>query len=413
MGWWSNAESVGIAQLARKSIDCWSDNSAEVDEPPLDSPYPVVPNNMVRMSVYSLLWPIIRTLPPEWAHALALRVLRWPWRWGPTIHDPFERQGLRCRNRVGIAAGFDKNAVALAGAERMGAGFIEVGTILVEPWAGNLVTPRVRRLVRHQAIWNRLGFTSLGLPHIVNNLQQSTTTSRQGMALLCNIGPHPKRLRESPDPWTTARNDLRQLVDKLDPFADAFVVNLSSPNTPGLRSLLQSESLGPSLLQPLIDQLHVSADRLGRPRRTPLFLKLPPEDPDRIPWHLESLARVVTPLAESQLVDGFVAVNTSTRLASQMVRFPPLDLPGGVSGEPLRPEAIRIVSLLRDLLGPKPLVIGCGGIMKPADAVEFLHAGADLVEMYTGLVYRGPSLLSECAKALREVFNNPAVATEP
>jgi dihydroorotate dehydrogenase len=357
---------------------------------------------MVRMSLYGMLWPLIRLLPPEMAHALALRVLALPLRFGPCIDDPFEWNGLRCRNRVGIAAGFDKNGLAVAGAERMGAGFLEVGTILVEPWPGNQVFPRVRRLVRQHAIWNRLGFTSQGLSRVVSRLQRATSASRRGMALLCNIGPHPGRFRPTDHPLATVRDELLQLVDRLFPIADAFVVNFSSPNTRGLRSLLQSDELGPQVLRPIIDRLREHGHATGRHRQTPLLVKLPPEDHDRQPWSRETLRRLICPLLDAQFCDGFVAVNTSTRLALQMVHLPPHDLPGGISGAPLRPEAIRVVSHIRELTGPRALLIGCGGILHVADAIEFLHAGADLVEIYTGMVYRGPRLLSDCAAAIRD-----------
>lgn len=354
------------------------------------------------MSTYQAFWPIIRCLPPEFAHQAALVLLRLPLRWNETVLDPFEWNGFRCRNRVGIAAGFDKNAVVVPGVERLGAGFIEVGTILVEPWPGNQVSPRLRRLIPQRAIWNRLGFTSDGLHQVMRNLSRLNARSLRGMAVLCNIGPHPGRLRQADDPLAAARDDLLQLVESLLPAADAFVVNLSSPNTRGLRSLLQSDRLNDVVMRPLIERLRQAEDAEGQGRRRPLLLKLPPEDQDRRPWARDDLARVICPLLESGRCDGLVAVNTSARLAVELVSFPPADLPGGISGEPLRPESLRVVSLVRELVGPKPLLIGCGGIMQPSDAISFLDAGADLVETYTGMVYRGPGVIVACARAIRD-----------
>ncbi len=354
------------------------------------------------MSAYQMLWPVIRCLPPEFAHTLGLRLLRLPWRWNRPVADPFAWNGFHCRHRVGIAAGLDKNAAVVPGLERLGAGFVEIGTILVEPWPGNQVSPRLRRLVAQRALWNRLGFTSLGLKQVLMNLQSLQPTALRGMAILCNIGPHPGRLRKADDPLLAARDDLRTLVEGLHRFADGFVINLSSPNTRGLRSLLQSDRLRAALLQPIGTHLRHLESAEGQGRRRPLLLKLPPEDQERQPWNRDNLARVICPLIESGWCDGLVAVNTSVRLATTMVRLPPEDLPGGISGEPLRPEALRVVSMVRELSGPKALVIGSGGILRADDAVAFLDAGADLVEIYSGLIYRGPRLLTECAQTLKD-----------
>ncbi|MCX7700947.1 MAG: dihydroorotate dehydrogenase 2 [Gemmataceae bacterium] len=363
------------------------------------------------MSTYQVFWPIIRCLPPEFAHKAALALLRLPLRWNDAVLDPFEWNGFRCRNRVGIAAGFDKNAAVVPGVERLGAGFVEVGTILVEPWPGNQVSPRMRRLVTQRAIWNRLGFTSDGVLQVKRNLGPVSRHSLGGMVVLCNIGPHPGRLRQAGDPLAATRDDLLQLVEALLPFADAFVVNLSSPNTRGLRSLLQSDRLNDVVMRPLVERLRQAEAAEGQGRRRPLLLKLPPEDADRRPWARDDLARVICPLIEPSWCDGLVAVNTSSRLATELVSFPPADLPGGISGEPLRPEALRVVSLVRKLVGPKPLLIGCGGMMQPSDAISFLDAGADLVETYTGMVYGGPGLIVECARAIRD--HRPRARLEP
>lgn len=353
------------------------------------------------MSLYRLLWPITRRLPPEFAHAAALGALRVPLRLGSRVDDPFTWGGLTFRNRAGIAAGFDKNASSIRGIERLGAGFVEVGTILVEPYAGNQVSPRMARLLPQRAIWNRLGFTSQGLEVAKRNLERVPSGGRHGMVVACNIGPHPKNLRESADPLTTARDEFLRVVEVLHTLCEMFVINLSSPNTRGLRNLLQDERLPDAVLRPIRDRVRELDASTHRSWRTPILVKLPPEDQDRQLWTMDSLKSVVGPLIEAQLCDGFVAVNTSTRLAQQLVNHPPPDLPGGVSGDPLRAESLRVVSLVRGIIGPSPLLIGCGGVIEPAHAVEFLNAGANLVEMYSGMIYAGPRLVSDCAAAIR------------
>jgi dihydroorotate dehydrogenase len=350
---------------------------------------------------YKSVWPVIRLLRPEFAHQLALLALRMPApRLFPVVHDPFDRQGLRFRNRVGIAAGFDKNAVALKGIESLGAGFVEVGTILVKPWRGIAVKPRIKRIARTEAIWNRLGFPSMGLERIRKNLAAFPRETRKGLVIGCNIGPHPGTLKDAKniaDYLTTARDELLQLVPALYEHADFFVVNLSSPNTPGLRSLLQSEELCGRLFHPLRQAIGQCASRSNPSRQTPLLIKLPPEDADRVMWSSESLKAIIEPLIAGDACDGFVAVNTSSRLAAESG-----EESGGISGAPLRTTALQVVYNLRHLIGPHRLIVGSGGIMNPADAAEFIEAGSDVVEIYSGLVYRGPGLIADCAASLRE-----------
>ncbi|HEV3143452.1 MAG TPA: dihydroorotate dehydrogenase 2 [Gemmataceae bacterium] len=325
----------------------------------------------------------------------------------PVLEDPFTWRGLTFRNRSGIAAGFDKNAVCLQGLERLGAGFVEVGTILVEPWAGNPVSPRMARLLKLHGLWNRLGFTSLGLGRVEKNLARFPRERRRGMIVACNIGPHPgnlKRASSRTEALAIAQTELMRLTEALFPHTDMFVINLSSPNTPGLRSLLQSAELTEVVIEPIRRQLGRQDEVSGRRWRTLLLIKLPPEDENRELWTEQLLSKVIQPLLTADACDGFVAVNTSARLALEHFKAEPTDLPGGVSGEPLRNEALRMVGLMRRLIGPDKLLIGCGGIMIPEHANLFRSAGADLVEMYSGLVFAGPGLVSGCAKAMGEII---------
>jgi dihydroorotate dehydrogenase len=353
---------------------------------------------------YRHWWPIVRRLPPEFAHAIGLNLLRLPMRFAPeTPQDPFTWGGLTFRNRIGIAAGFDKNAVCLRGIERLGAGFVEVGTILLSPWRGNRVSPRMKRLIDQRAIWNRLGFTSRGLAVAANNLCGYPHERRRSMVIAANIGPHPGHLKTAASPDAVlqlVQNEFLQLVKALFLEVDLFVINLSSPNTPGLRSILQSPNLIDGVVLPVRRRIR-ELDKLSkRTWRTPLLVKLPPEDENRELWTMDTLGALTGPLLKADACDGFVAVNTSTRLAVQHVHYAPPELPGGMSGEPLRIEALRVVTLLRQLIGPEKLLIGCGGVMQPADAADFRRAGADLVELYSGMIYAGPGLPAKCAAAL-------------
>jgi dihydroorotate dehydrogenase len=355
---------------------------------------------------YRHLWPIIKRLPPEFAHRLGLLVLRLPMRLAVRPPDaPFLWRGLRFRNRVGIAAGFDKNGVCLRGIERLGAGFVEVGTVLVSPWKGNPLRPRLARLLALHGLWNRIGFTSHGLEKVQARLAAFPRGVRRGMVVACNIGPHPGNMKKATGPTeslATAREELLRLAEGLFPHADLFVINLSSPNTPGLRSLLQSEELSSTVVLPVRQLLRRLDAAGGRRNPTPLLVKLPPEDAGFSRWSAESLQAVVGPLVEADACDGFVAVNTSSRLALETVPYASREMPGGVSGAPLRPEALRVIALLRGLVGKDRLLIGCGGIMEPGHVQEFIQAGADLVETYSGLVYQGPGFVAACAAAAKQ-----------
>lgn len=359
--------------------------------------------------LYQKIWPVINLIPPELAHEIGLLALRLPMRLSSGSRrqeDVFERQGLRFRNRVGIAAGFDKNAACLPGIERLGAGFVEVGTIVVEPWKGLQAHPRLKRLPNKQAIWNRLGFPSVGLEKVKRRLAAFPREKRQGMLVACNIGPHPGHLRYAKNLHQylniTAAH-LLHLAETLFEHADFFVVNLSSPNTSGLRGLLQSAELVQDVLLPVKQKLREMDEKQERTSRTLLLVKIPPENLDRSLWSVDSLMSVIGPLLDRAACDGFVATNTSSLLAQEHSPLRAGDsLPeftGGLSGSPLREPALKTVRLLRKGVGKDVLIIGSGGIMAPNHVLEFLEAGADLVEIYTGLIYHGPSFVKECASA--------------
>lgn len=354
---------------------------------------------MIRMGLYDLAGPLVRSLPPETAHAFGLSMLKLPIRWAKTVDDPFLWKGLTFRNRIGIAAGFDKNAVALRGLERLGIGFVEVGTILVEPWAGNPDRPRMERLYDQKGIWNRLGFPSEGVDIIAQRLKRCPRSTRRGMLVACNIGPHPGHLKTCATPQAfldLARTELLELVDKLHEETDFFVINLSSPNTAGLRGMLSDPRLASMLVKPVHEKLALLATKLNR--SIPLLMKLPPDNPEKQAWTVQTLKPIVAPLLAAGACDGFVAVNTSTRLTQEILKRDA----GGVSGGPLLPIAVESIRLLRSLVGPEMMIIGCGGITQPADAVTLHQAGAELVELYSGMIYLGPTLPADCARMLKE-----------
>jgi dihydroorotate dehydrogenase len=352
-------------------------------------------------SVYETLWPLVRLVPSELAHELGLLALRAPVRWaGAAVEDPVEWRGHRFRNRVGIAAGLDKNGVALRGLAALGVGFIELGTVLARPHAGNAVRPRLRRLPRERALWNRLGFPSQGAARVRDRVARAPLAE---VALAVNLAPHPLTVRSAerePGFAAKARAELFEVARLLHPWAAFFVLNASSPNTPGLRRQLEGGGFAQEIVAPLraeLLRLDAAARRLAP---TFLLLKLPPEDADGKPLGPEGLGRLVKPMLSPDVCDGFVAINTSVSLARAAVRVGEEEPSGGISGAPLRALALEAMAALA-ALAPSQLRIGVGGVMEPADACALVSAGAHLVELYSGLVYRGPRLVRDCAAALR------------
>ena len=353
-------------------------------------------------SVYEWLWPLVSLVPSELAHQLGLLALRAPVRWsGPAVQDPFEWRGHRFRNRVGIAAGLDKNGVALRGLAGLGVGFIEVGTVLSRAHPGNAQRPRMRRLPRERALWNRLGFPSQGAARVRDHVAAAPLAD---VGLAVNLAPHPLTVRSAasePGFAARARAELFEIARLLHPWAAFFVLNASSPNTPGLRRQLEGGGFAQEIVAPLraeLGRLDAAARRLAP---TFLLLKLPPEDAEGKPLGAEGLALLVRPFLSTDVCDGFVAINTSAALARAAVSVPEGEPGGGVSGAPLRALALEAMQALR-ALAPAQLRIGGGGVMGGADALALVEAGAHLVELYSGLVYRGPRLVPECAAALRD-----------
>jgi dihydroorotate dehydrogenase len=325
---------------------------------------------------YPALRPALFALEPERAHALALAGLRVAGRLATrTPAAALELMGLRFPNRVGLAAGFDKNAIAFDGLGALGFGFIEVGTITPRPQLGQ-PRPRLFRLPASGALVNRLGFPNDGAEAIAERLRHRRYRGVVGV----NIG------KNAATPIARAVDDYVDCLRRVHGVADYVAVNVSSPNTADLREL-QS----PDRLEPLLTALLEERARLGAGRALPVLLKISPD------LTADALADVAG-LASRLRLDGIIATNTTVSRAG---------LPGGgtgesggVSGAPLRALALRTVAALRARLDPGIAVVGVGGIDSPEAALAMRAAGADLVALYTGLVYRGPSLVGRCARTL-------------
>jgi dihydroorotate dehydrogenase len=259
----------------------------------------------------------------------------------------------------------------------------------------------MRRLARERALWNRLGFPSEGAARVRRRVAAQPLAD---VVLAVNLAPHPLTVRSAesePGFAARARAELFEVARLLHPWAAAFVLNASSPNTPGLRRQLEGAGFAEQIAAPLRAELARLDAAARRAAPTLLLVKLPPEDAEGKPLGAEGLGRLVGPFLAPGVCDGFVAVNTSVSLARASAPMPPGEPPGGVSGAPLRAFALEATSALA-ALAPRHLRIGVGGVMDPADALALSAAGAHLVELYSGLVYRGPRLLHDCAAALRE-----------
>jgi dihydroorotate dehydrogenase len=327
--------------------------------------------------LYPAVRPLLFRLDPERAHRLALQALaaagRLPGR--APAGTPVELMGLRFANRVGLAAGFDKNAEAVDGLGRLGFGFIEVGTVTPRPQRGQ-PPPRLFRHPRAGALVNRLGFPNDGAVAVASRLRRRRYRGVLGV----NVG------KNADTPLDRALDDYVACLRALHDAADYFVLNISSPNTAALRDLHQAERLEPLLAGVLAERERLVRDGA---RRLPVLLKI---SPDLEPDALREVARVAVQVA----VDGLVATNTTVRRAG--VAAEPA---GGLSGAPLHPLALAAVRTLRELVGPRLPIVGVGGVDSVAKAMAMRAAGADLVQVYTGFVYRGPALVARLARSLQ------------
>ena len=342
--------------------------------------------------MYSLARPFLFGVDAERAHGLALASLEAAYRTGlnPLFASrprplPTRALGLEFPNPVGCAAGLDKNGAHVDALLALGFGFVEVGTVTPKPQAGN-PKPRMFRLPEHQAVINRLGFNNDGVDALVRNVARARR--RHGL-LGINIGKNKDTPNES------AHEDYLFCLERVYPLADYVTVNISSPNTAGLRELQEEQALrnlvGVLRAEPLL--------RLAQHgRRVPMLVKIAPDLTDE---DIESCARVLGDLH----VDGVIATNTTVdRLPVEGHRH--AGEAGGLSGAPLYGKSTAVLRRLRGRLDPAIPLIGVGGILNGADAAGKIAAGATMVQLYSGMVYRGPELVGECVDAIRRRREN-------
>ena len=337
--------------------------------------------------LYPLFRPLLFAVDPEAAHQIVFRALDSAAALGvaqlstPRLEPaPVRVMGIEFPNRVGLAAGLDKNAEHLRGLATLGFGFLEAGTVTPRPQPGN-PKPRMFRLERSEALINRMGFNNDGVDRFVENVARSRFEGVLGI----NIG------RNFDTSNARAAYDYIDCLRKVYPYARYVTVNVSSPNTQGLRDLQAEDAFG-ALLTRLKSEDAALAQRHGR--RVPLVVKIAPDLDRRA---IEAIARSLV----HHRIDGVIATNTTTA-RDAVVGQRHADEPGGLSGRPLREKSTAVVRLLAKALDGALPIIGVGGIFSGAEAREKIDAGATLIQLYTGLVYRGPELVAECVKALAD-----------
>lgn len=334
-----------------------------------------------------LLRPILFRMDPEKAHHFVFRMIKMLFQIPgmnavvagiyrlPKKHYGKTVMGLEFTNPVGLAAGFDKDAELYHELAAFGFGFIEVGTVTPRAQSGN-PKPRMFRLKADHGLINRMGFNNQGLEAMKRRLSKRR---HEGPIIGGNIGKNKETLNEN------AANDYELGLCELFPYVDYFVVNVSSPNTPGLRSLQEKEPLT-ALLNRLMDMNR----QLGN---KPMLLKIAP---DLTEGQLDDIADIV----KTSGINGVIATNT-TISREGLLSSPDLAAEtGGLSGAPLRKRSTEVIKSLRQKCGPDKVIIGVGGIFTAADAREKLDAGADLVQVYTGFIYEGPGIVRSILKGL-------------
>ena len=349
---------------------------------------------------YALARSFLFSLDPETAHELTLHALSLT-QGNPLqlaycssrVNDPITLAGLTFPNRVGLAAGLDKNARCIDGLGAMGFGFVEVGTVTPLAQPGN-PKPRLFRLPQAQALINRFGFNNEGLTSFVANVKHSafyrqrqspkTEKTPAPMLLGLNIG------KNAATPIERATDDYLACLDAVYPYADYVAVNISSPNTKNLRALQSDDALD-SLLGAIAQRRQTLAAQHGK--QTPIFVKIAPDlDGTQV--------AVIAATLRRHGMDGVIATNTTlSRDAVQGLAH--ADEAGGLSGAPVLAMSNRVIGQLRSALGAGFPIIGVGGVMTAADAVSKIRAGADLVQIYTGLIYSGPDLVKQAAALIK------------
>jgi len=338
--------------------------------------------------MYSLLRPLLFKLDPETAHHVTLDALNAGYRLGllPLFStqpkpDPRTVMGMTFPNPVGLAAGLDKNGAYIDALAALGFGFIEIGTVTPHQQAGN-PKPRLFRLPEAQAIINRMGFNNLGVDALIENVKRARYQGILGI----NIG------KNFNTPIDRAADDYLIGLRKVYKHASYVAINISSPNTKNLRQLQRGDEL-----DALLSQLKAAQEKLAEQhgKYVPLALKIAPD------LDSEQLHQIATLLVRHR-IDGVIATNTT--LSREAIQHLPLhNEAGGLSGSPVREKSTSVIRQLAAALQGALPIIGVGGIMSGADAVEKIQAGAALVQVYSGLIYRGTELITECAESIKNM----------
>jgi dihydroorotate dehydrogenase len=337
------------------------------------------------MNTYSLIKPLLFQLDAETAHDLTLKSLKYAEKTGvlklypvAPVCEPRQVMGITFPNAVGLAAGLDKNGAVIDGIAALGFGFIEIGTITPRPQPGN-PKPRLFRVKEAQGIVNRFGFNNLGVDHLIENVKAANYKGVLGI----NIG------KNYDTPNERAVDDYLICMRKVYAYASYITVNISSPNTKNLRALQEKEALS-DLLGTLKQEQLKLAQTHGR--YVPVALKIAPD------LEVEQVHEIAD-LLMAHNIDAVIATNTT--LARDMVQgMQNANETGGLSGAPVREKSTRVIQQLSQRLQGALPIIGVGGILNGADAVEKIAAGASLVQVYSGLIYKGPKLVHEICKSL-------------
>ncbi len=341
-----------------------------------------------------ILRPLLFRVDPERAHRLAMHALplipAGIWRRDHSL--PTTLLGISFTNPIGLAAGFDKDGIAAQYLPRLGFGFIELGTVTPEPQPGN-EKPRLFRYPHEKGLVNRMGFNNEGGDRLARRIARLRERGELSLPVGVNIG------KQKETPPERAADDYKRLIRAVQPVADYLVVNVSSPNTPGLRNLEKADLLR-ELLQSIRRAADEAATQAGSPP-PPLLVKL---SPDMIAEELEGSAAAALEVG----MDALVVSNTTTDLSSLGAGAP---REGGLSGEPLRRKALEALRIARGATSGSLPLIGSGGIMNAEDAYRRIRAGASLVQVYTGLIYEGPGLIRKIVKRLPELMARDGFST--
>ena len=338
--------------------------------------------------MYQLIKPFLFLMTPERAHHFTVALVKLPFVGSilkslySSKNDKLRRtvMGLEFENPVGLAAGFDKDGRYFQEMAKLGFGFIELGTVTPKPQIGN-PQPRLFRLKKDKAIINRMGFNNEGVEALVERLKKGRP---EKIVIGGNIG------KNKVTPNEQATDDYVYSFEKLFPYVDYFVVNVSSPNTPGLRDLQEKEPLTKLLT-------HLQQLNQAKPKSKPILLKIAPDLTDS---QLDDILEIVA----NTKIDGIIATNTTIERGGLQTSDAEIKAigNGGLSGRPLAKRSTEVIRYLYNQSGKKLLIIGVGGITSPADALEKLEAGATLIQIYSGLIYEGPTLVKRINEAIAE-----------